>query len=131
MRRSKTMSATKSREDSAVDRTDLSEDRTLMAVERTMASWTSASFAAIGVGLGLHALFARIEPPWVPRLIATLFMALSMVMILSAEHRMCRTIARLSAHRVEPPTRRGLKFSAYGVAAATLVLIAAVWLFYD
>ena len=131
MHRSETMGATEDGEGSAVERTDLAEDRTLMAVERTMASWTSASFAAIGVGLGLHALFARIEPAWVPRLIASLFMTLGIIMVLSAEHRLCRAMARLSAHQIQPPTRRGLKLSAYGVASATLVLIAAVWLFYD
>lgn len=118
-------------QESVEDRTDFAEDRTLMAVERTMASWTSASFAAIGVGLGLHALFGRIEPTWMPRLVATLFMALGIVMIVSAERRMCRAIARLSAHQIQPPTRRGLQLSAYGVVAATLVLIGAVWLFYE
>lgn len=118
-------------QDSANDRTDLAEDRTLMAVERTMASWTSASFAAIGVGLGLHALFARIEPAWMPRLIATMFMALGIIMVISAERRMCRAITRLSAHQVQPPTRHGLRLSAYGVAAAALILIGAVWLFYE
>src|SRR5687768_16265802 len=110
------MSSTEIREESALERTDLAEDRTLMAVERTMASWTSASFAAIGVGLGLQALFARIEPPWMPRLIATLFMVLGIVMVISAERRMCRAISRLSAHQIQPPTRSGLKLSAYGMA---------------
>ncbi|HET9356260.1 MAG TPA: DUF202 domain-containing protein [Sphingomicrobium sp.] len=114
-----------------MERTDLAEDRTLMAVERTMASWTSAAFAAIGVGLGLHALFARIEPPWMPRVIATIFMALGIIMVISAERRMCRAIARLSAHQIQPPTRSGLRLSAYGVAFAAIVLIGAVWLFYD
>ena len=125
------MSSTETRNESALERTDLAEDRTLMAVERTMASWTSASFAAIGVGLGLHALFARIEPPWMPRLIATLFMSLGIIMVISAERRMCRAIARLSAHQIQPPTRHGLKLSAYGVAAAAIILIGAVWFFYD
>ena len=102
-----------------------------MAVERTMASWTSASFAAIGVGLGLHALFGRVEPAWMPRVVATLFMTLGIIMIISAERRMCRAIARLSAHQVQPPTRQGLRLAAYGVAAAALILIGAVWLFYE
>lgn len=102
-----------------------------MAVERTMASWTSASFAAIGVGLGLHALFARIEPAWMPKLVASLFISLGIVMVISAERRMCSAITRLSAHRIQPPTRLGLRLSAYGVAAAALILIGAVWLFYD
>lgn len=102
-----------------------------MAVERTMASWTSAAFAAIGVGLGLRALFGRIEPAWVPRLIASLFIALGIVMVIGAERRMCRALARLSSHEVRPPSRAGLRTAAYGVAAGAALLIAALWLFYD
>lgn len=102
-----------------------------MAVERTMASWISASFAAIGVGLGLRALFARIEPPWVPRLIASLFMILAIVMVIAAEQRMCRALGRLSPHMVKPPSRKGLRLAAYGVAAGAAVLIAGIWLFYE
>jgi putative membrane protein len=99
-----------------------------MAVERTMASWISASFAAIGVGLGLRALFAQIEPSWVPRLISSMFLALAIVMILNAERRMCRAMGRLSSHQIHPPTRAGLRYSAYVIAAATAVLIGAIWL---
>ncbi|QDP19806.1 DUF202 domain-containing protein [Sphingomonas xanthus] len=102
-----------------------------MAVERTMASWTSASFAAIGVGLGLRALFARIEPAWIPRGIASLFLLLAIVMILSARRRMCMAIERLSSHEVTPPSRAGMSRSAYGVAGAAMLLIVAIWLLYD
>lgn len=114
----------------AEDRTDLAEDRTLLAVERTMASWTSASFAAIGVGLGLRALFGKVEPAWIPRLVATLFLGLAIVMVLSAERRMCRAIGNLSSHEVTSVSRPGLRASAYGVAAGAVILIAALWLLY-
>ena len=114
----------------AEERTDLAEDRTLMAVERTMASWTSASFAAIGVGLGLRALFGKVEPAWIPRLVASLFLVLAIVMVISAERRMCHAITKLSSHEVVPPSRNGLRISAYGVAGGATILIAAIWLLY-
>lgn len=43
-------------------RTDLAEDRTVLANERTFGSWMRTGFAAIGIGLGFHALFGRIHP---------------------------------------------------------------------
>lgn len=114
----------------AEDRTELAEDRTLMAVERTMASWMSASFGAIGVGLGFRALFGAVEPAWLPRLVASAFMVLAIVMILSAERRACNALARLSSHSIEPPSSPGLKMSAYGIAFGAMLLIAAIWILY-
>ena len=102
-----------------------------MAIERTMAGWISASFASIGVGLGLRALFAHIEPPWMPRLIATLFLGLAIVMVIGAERRMCKALGRMSPHQVDPPSRSGLSYSVYGIVGATAILIAAIWLLYD
>ncbi len=98
-----------------------------MAVERTMASWLSASFAAIAVGLGFRALFGKIEPAWLPRVIATLFLVLAIVMVLSAERRAVAALKRLSSHRIEPPSGRGLKISAFGVAGGAMIVIWAVW----
>ncbi len=115
----------------AEDRTELAEDRTLMAVERTMASWMSASFGAIGVGLGFRALFGQVEPSWLPRLIATAFMLLAIMIVLSAERRACRAIGRLSAHSIKPPSSPGLRVSAYGIAIGSGLLIIAIWLFFE
>lgn len=102
-----------------------------MAVERTMASWMSASFGAIAVGLGFRALFGAIEPAWVPRLIASGFLMLGIVMVVTAERRACSAMARLSSHSVRPPSSPGLRITAYGVAIGGAVLIAGIWLMYD
>ena len=119
------------RTDLAEDRTELAEDRTLMAVERTMASWMGTSFGAIGVGLGFRALFGRVDPPWLPRLVASAFMVLAIVIVLSAERRSCRALKRLSSHTIEPPASPGLRFSAYGIAAGAALLIVAIWVLYE
>jgi putative membrane protein len=102
-----------------------------MAVERTMASWLSASFAAIGVGLGARALFGTIEPFWIPRAIATLFFVLAIALVLSAERRLCRAIERLSSHKINPASQHGMQVAAYGVVAGAIVLIVAIWFFQD
>lgn len=102
-----------------------------MAVERTMASWMSASFGAVGVGLGFRALFGKIDPPWIPRLIASAFMLLAIVMVISAERRAGRALGRLSAHSIKPPSSPGLRLSAYGIAFGSALLIAAIWVFFE
>ena len=56
----------------AQERTDMAEDRTVMANERTFAGWFRTGYAAVGIGLGFQALFVQMDPPWVPRAIATI-----------------------------------------------------------
>ena len=81
-------------------RTDFSEDRTILAMERTFASWFRTGFASVGIGLGFQALFVRMEPEWVPKAIATLFLLLGIFLFVSAEQRACRVLERLDAHEV-------------------------------
>ena len=112
----------------AEDRTDLAEDRTILANERTFAGWMRTGVAAVAVGLGFQALVNRMEPPWVPKLIASAFMVIGAIIFVAAERRACSIIRRLNAHRVETVRVRNLRL----VTAATIVtvaaLIAALWL---
>jgi putative membrane protein len=68
-------------EDSAMSRTALAEDRTLLASERTFAGWTRTSLGCIAIGVGFHALFAKMHPPWIPKAIASLFLLLSVTIV--------------------------------------------------
>ena len=63
--------------DLAEDRTDLAEDRTLLANERTFSGWARTALASIGIGIGFNALFKPVEPTWVAKAIATLFLLLA------------------------------------------------------
>ena len=114
-------------EDLAADRTDLAEDRTIMAVERTFAGWMRTSFAAIAIGLGFRALFGELEPPWLARAIATLFMILAIAFAIGAERRACAAFTRMSAHHVDLPNVPRLKWIAYAVAFGAFILIVAIW----
>lgn len=115
-------------EELAIDRTDLAEDRTVLANERTFASWSRTGFAAVGIGLGFKALFVNMEPSWVPRSIASIFLAIGILLFLTAERRACVILHRLSAHKVVPVRDNGLKFFAYASSFAVACLIAALWL---
>ena len=112
----------------AEDRTDLAEDRTILANERTFAGWMRTGFAAVAVGLGFQALFEKMEPAWVPKLIATAFMLIGLVIFVAAERRACSILARLHSHRVETVRIRNLRLITLAIAVAILALIAALWL---
>ena len=109
-------------------RTDFAEDRTVLANERTFGSWMRTGFGAIGIGLGFHALFGKIHPLWLPRAIATAFLLIALIIFVAAERRACVVIRRLHTHQVETVKIAVLRLITVVTVAATLALIAALWL---
>jgi putative membrane protein len=109
-------------------RTDLAEDRTVLANERTYAGWMRTAFAAIGVGLGFRALFTDMRPPWLPRAIATLFLLIGLALFVAAERRAAWVVNHLRVHAVETVRVRNKRLVTAAMAAATIVLIVALWL---
>lgn len=109
-------------------RTDLAEDRTILANERTFAGWMRTSLALIAIGVGFHALFPTIQPTWIPKAIATAFLVLAIVIIVLAERRAARVVARLSAHVVVSAQPINLRLFAIVVSFGAASLVAAIWL---
>jgi putative membrane protein len=112
----------------AEDRTDLAEDRTILANERTFAGWMRTGFAAVGVGLGFQALFNKMEPSWVPKLIATSFLLIAILVFVAAERRACSILHRLHSHEVQTVRTRNLRLITFAIAGSIAALIAAMWL---
>ena len=117
--------------DLAKARTDLAEDRNIMAMERTFAGWIRTAFAAIGIGIAFHALFGELEPPWLARAVATVFILAGAMLAIDAQRRACRTLERLHPHVLESPSTPRFRLLAYGVATGALVLVAGLWLLND
>lgn len=115
----------------AEDRTDWAEDRTILALERTFAGWIRTAFAAIGIGLGFRALFGAMDPTWLPKAIASMFIALAIVFALGAERRACRSFERLSSHTVDSPKLPNLRWIAYAISAGAAILITALWVLHE
>ena len=113
---------------SAEARVELAEDRTLLANERTFAGWLRTGLATVGIGVGFQALFLRMEPSWVPKAIATLFLLVGLAVVLAAERRACAVRDRLSAHIVESARPMNLKLITGAIATGLAALIAAIWL---
>ena len=109
-------------------RLDLAEDRTILANERTFAGWMRTSLAALALGVGFHALFADMEPSWLPRAIATGFLLLAASIIILAERRAAAVMKRLSAHVVVTAKPVNLRIFTAAVTIGAAALIAAIWL---
>ena len=114
-------------DDLAHDRTDMAEDRTVMAVERTFAGWIRTAFGAIAIGLGFKALFGAVEPWWVARAIASVFILLAVALAFVAAHRARKALERMSGHAVDRPGAPHLRYIAWSVCAGALTLIGAIW----
>ena len=108
-------------------RTDLAEDRTILANERTFASWLRTSLGCIAIGVGFHALFSKVEPSWLPRLIATGFLLLAAVIVWLATRRAATVISRLSTHVVDRAQRVNLELLAAAVSLGAITLAGAIW----
>ena len=109
-------------------RTGMAEDRTVLANERTFAGWMRTSFAAIGIGLGFNALFERLEPPWIPKTIATAFLLIGIYMIFTAERRACKVLQRLDTHDIAELRPVNLRVVTLVTILATFALIGAIWM---
>ncbi|CAN5179134.1 hypothetical protein BH23VER1_BH23VER1_17150 [soil metagenome] len=108
-------------------RTDLAEDRTLLANERTFAGWTRTALACVGVGLGTQALFKEVEPTWIAKGIATIFVLVGVYLIWNATRQARHSASRLDGHRIDlmPSTR--FRRVAVGVTLGSLLLLVAIW----
>lgn len=109
-------------------RTDLAEDRTILANERTFAGWMRTSLACVAIGVGFHALFPQLQPPWVPRAIATAFLLLAILVVVLAERRATAVKRRLSAHVVVTAQGVNLRLFAAAISAGAAALIVTIWL---
>jgi len=111
----------------AAERTDFAEDRTVLANERTFAGWMRTGFASIAVGVGFN-LLTELEPVWVPKAIATAFLLIGIAIFIAAERRACAVVRRLHTHEVKTVRVGFLRLITAAVIAATVALIAALWL---
>lgn len=112
---------------SRLSTTDLAEDRTLLSSERTFAAWTRTSIACIALGVGFHALFAKMHPAWVPRAIASLFLLLGATIVWLATRRAEGVMRRLNPHVVASARKMNLQLIASAVTAGTAALAVAIW----
>jgi len=112
---------------SSEKRTDWAEDRTIMANERTFSSWMGTGMGAIGVAIGLKAVFGAFEPTWLAKLVATIFLGIAVFIFWSAYRQACKTFARLSENDAEATPARSYKVLASVMTGGTVAVGAILW----
>lgn len=109
-------------------RTDWAEDRTIMANERTFSSWMGTGMGAIGVAIGLKAVFGAFEPTWLAKLVATVFLAIAVAIFWSAYRQACKTFERLSENDAEATPSRNYKLLASAMTSGAVAVGIILWM---
>lgn len=111
----------------SAQRTDLAEDRTILANERTFAGWMRTGMAAVGIGLAFNAVFTKVEPTWIAKVIASTFVIVGVLIFYLAERKACSVIERMAAHEIEPIKKFNMKLIASLMSIAAALLLVAIW----
>ncbi len=83
--------------------------------------------AAVGIGLGFQALFVGMEPKWIPKAIATAFLATAVFILIAAERRSTAVMRRLQPHEVQTFRLVNVRLITISLVIATLSLAVAIW----
>lgn len=112
----------------AKDRTDWAEDRTVLANERTFAGWMRTGLAAVAVALGLRAVFQAFEPTWVPKAVASIFVAAAVFIFYSAERQASETLQRLDDHAATARSSGAMRLTALAFGLGAILTGGVLWL---
>lgn len=113
--------------DLAKERTKWAEDRTIMANERTFSSWMGTGLGAIGVAIGLKAVFGAFEPTWAAKLVASIFLAVAIAIFWAACHQAKKTLSRLRESDVEATPGKSFQILASIMTVATIGTGVILW----
>ncbi|WP_121024501.1 YidH family protein [Litoreibacter meonggei] len=117
----------KDNQDLAEERTDWAEDRTIMANERTFASWMGTGLGAIGVAIGLKAVFGDFDPTWAAKIVASMFLIVAILIFWSAQKQATKTWERLTETHAEATPSRNFRFLALLMSLAAAAVGAVLW----
>ncbi|MEM7519892.1 MAG: DUF202 domain-containing protein [Pseudomonadota bacterium] len=115
------------RENDAKTRTDWAEDRTILANERTFSAWMGMGLGAVGIAVGLKAVFGATEPTWVAKAVASLFLGIAVLVYWLARRQACKTLRRLSERDAEAMPERNFTLLAWVMTVATVAVGAVLW----
>ncbi len=67
-----------------------------MGNQRTFSGWMATGLGAIGVAIGMKAVFGAFEPTWAAKVVATIFLVIAIVLFRAARRQACKTRKRLN-----------------------------------
>lgn len=118
---------TKDKNELADQRTKWAEDRTLMANERTFSSWMGTGLGAIGVAIGLKAVFGDFDPTWAAKLVATIFLIAAIAIFWAAQRQALKTFHRLTDNDANAQPSKSYTLLASIMTFAALATGAILW----
>ena len=108
-------------------RTEWAEDRTILANERTFSAWMGMGLGAVGIAIGLKAVFGATDPTWVAKLVASLFLGIAILIYWLAQRQACKTLARLRQRDAEAMPKQSFSLLATIMTLATIAVGAVLW----
>ncbi|MEJ6392754.1 DUF202 domain-containing protein [Gymnodinialimonas sp. 2305UL16-5] len=104
-------------------RTDWAEDRTILATERIFASWIDA----LGVAIGLNAVFGAFEPIWAAKAVASRSLAAAILIFRSARNHARKTRKHPTRRNTEAQSARSITSLGTIPTTATMLTGATLW----
>ncbi|MEM1039713.1 MAG: DUF202 domain-containing protein [Pseudomonadota bacterium] len=114
--------------DLAKRRTQWAEDRTVLANERTFSSWMGTGLGCLGLAVGMQAVFGEMQPTWVAKAAATIFVVVAIYLFLVSLHNSRKVKLRLNAHSSEPTSDRSMSLIAYLLTVGAIATGVVLWL---
>ena len=111
----------------AENRTDWASDRTILANERTFNSWMGTGLGAVGVAIGLKAVFGDFEPTWAAKAVASVFLGIAIVVFWAARNQARKTISSMKNYDAAPMPTKNFTLLASLMTLATLAVGAILW----
>jgi len=108
-------------------RTKWAEDRTLLATERTFSSWMGTGLGAVGIAIGLKAVFGAADPTWIAKLVASMFLGIAVLLFWTAQRQARISIQRLNQNDVEVQSAASFRRIAIVMTVATVSTGAVLW----
>ena len=108
-------------------RTKWAEDRTVLANERTFASWMGTGLGAVAIAIGLKAVFGATDPTWVAKVVASLFLAIAIMIYWMAKRQATKTLDRISEHDAEALPSKSFGKLAWAMTIATIATGGVLW----
>ncbi|WP_084420892.1 YidH family protein [Henriciella litoralis] len=116
------------RTDLAHDRTDWAEDRTILANERTFAGWMRTGLASAALGLGFQAIFRVVEPTWLAKAGASIFLVIAIIVFWLAQAKACNLAERMDSHAATPMGHSNFRRISLLFIVGTATLSVILWL---
>lgn len=116
------------RTEKAQARTNWAEDRTLLANERTFSSRIGLVLGCLGLAIGLQGVFKAVEPTWIAKIVATLFVIVAIFVALASFRNSKKMLDRLNSHSAEPASSRGLLLVSSICATGSIGVLAIIWM---